>query len=83
MLLLLVLSRLEEKVNNLESENQVLRQQAVSMAPSKFLSGRSRSILQVVPQKFEKRPKFLASLSHELKHFLLYMIGREVVKVAI
>ncbi|KAJ0014889.1 hypothetical protein Pint_20440 [Pistacia integerrima] len=40
------LSRLEEKLTNLESENQVLRQQAVSMAPNKFLSGRSRSILQ-------------------------------------
>ncbi|XP_030472194.2 myosin-11 [Syzygium oleosum] len=40
------LTRLEEKINNLESENQVFRQQAVSMAPNKFLSGRSRSILQ-------------------------------------
>ncbi|KAA8534623.1 hypothetical protein F0562_032118 [Nyssa sinensis] len=40
------LSRLEEKLTNLESENKVLRQQAVSMAPNKFLSGRSRSILQ-------------------------------------
>ncbi|KAK6156220.1 hypothetical protein DH2020_010468 [Rehmannia glutinosa] len=40
------LHRLEEKLNNLESENKVLRQQAVSMAPNKFLSGRSRSIIQ-------------------------------------
>ncbi|KAL3520939.1 hypothetical protein ACH5RR_019088 [Cinchona calisaya] len=40
------LHRLEEKLNNLESENKVLRQQAVSVAPNKFLSGRSRSILQ-------------------------------------
>ncbi|KAK3418320.1 myosin-9 [Eucalyptus grandis] len=40
------LTRLEEKINNLESENQVFRQQAVSMAPNKFLSGRSRSIIQ-------------------------------------
>ncbi|KAL0908457.1 hypothetical protein M5K25_022953 [Dendrobium thyrsiflorum] len=39
------LNRLDEKLSNLESENQVLRQQAVSMAPNKFLSGRSRSIL--------------------------------------
>ncbi|MCH90587.1 myosin-H heavy chain-like, partial [Trifolium medium] len=39
---------LEEKISNLESENQVLRQQAVSMAPNKFLSGRSRSIIQRV-----------------------------------
>ncbi|KAE9616100.1 putative myosin ATPase [Lupinus albus] len=42
------LTRLEEKITNLESENQVLRQQAVSMAPTKFLSGRSRSIMQRV-----------------------------------
>ncbi|KAL9235143.1 hypothetical protein vseg_009931 [Gypsophila vaccaria] len=40
------LHRLEEKLTDLESENQVLRQQAVSVAPNKFLSGRSRSILQ-------------------------------------
>ncbi|AEE28340.1 Myosin family protein with Dil domain-containing protein [Arabidopsis thaliana] len=40
------LTRMEEKCSNLESENKVLRQQAVSMAPNKFLSGRSRSILQ-------------------------------------
>lgn len=39
--------RLEEKLANIESENKVLRQQAVSIAPNKFLSGRSRSILQV------------------------------------
>ncbi|XAR53570.1 Myosin ATPase [Bertholletia excelsa] len=39
-------TRLEEKLTNIESENKVLRQQAVSMAPNKFLSGRSRSILQ-------------------------------------
>ncbi|KAF5740507.1 putative myosin XI [Tripterygium wilfordii] len=42
------LQRQEEKLTNLESENQVLRQQAVSMAPNKFLSGRSRSIMQRV-----------------------------------
>ncbi|KAJ4792621.1 hypothetical protein LUZ62_043867 [Rhynchospora pubera] len=37
--------RLEEKISNVESENKVLRQQAVSMAPTKFLSGRSKSIM--------------------------------------
>jgi len=42
------LIRLEEKIANSESENQVLRQQAVSMAPNKFLSGRSRSVVQVL-----------------------------------
>ncbi|KAE8711631.1 Myosin-11 [Hibiscus syriacus] len=36
---------LEEKLANIESENKVLRQQAVSVAPNKFLSARSRSIL--------------------------------------
>ncbi|CAJ1961121.1 unnamed protein product [Sphenostylis stenocarpa] len=40
------LTRLEEKITNSESENQVLRQQAVSMAPNKFLSGRTRSVIQ-------------------------------------
>ncbi|PWA43478.1 IQ motif, EF-hand binding site [Artemisia annua] len=40
------MSRLEEKLNNLELENKVFRHQAVSMAPNKFLSGRSRSIMQ-------------------------------------
>ncbi|KAL1546121.1 myosin-11-like isoform X1 [Salvia divinorum] len=40
------LKGVEEKLNNVESENKVLRQQAVSMAPNKFLSGRSRSIMQ-------------------------------------
>uniref|UniRef100_A0A2N9G9D4 Myosin motor domain-containing protein n=1 Tax=Fagus sylvatica TaxID=28930 RepID=A0A2N9G9D4_FAGSY len=44
------ITRLEEKLSNLESENQVLRQQAVSMAPNKFLSGRSRSIMQRGPE---------------------------------
>ncbi|XP_043692189.1 myosin-11-like isoform X1 [Telopea speciosissima] len=39
------LSRLEEKLTNLASENQVLRQQSLTMAPNnKFLSGRTKSI---------------------------------------
>ncbi|XP_047960777.1 myosin-11-like [Salvia hispanica] len=40
------LKGVEEKLNNVESENKVLRQQAVTMAPNKFLSGRTRSIMQ-------------------------------------
>ncbi|XP_073114832.1 myosin-9 isoform X4 [Elaeis guineensis] len=40
------LNRLEEKMSNVESENKVLRQQAVSMASNKFLSGRSKSTVQ-------------------------------------
>ncbi|XP_078440971.1 myosin-9-like [Wolffia australiana] len=39
-------TRLQEKLTNLESENKVFRQQALSLAPNKFLSGRSRSTLQ-------------------------------------
>ncbi|XP_061944775.1 myosin-9 isoform X3 [Populus nigra] len=46
------LQRLEEKLTNLESENKVLRQQALSMAPNKFLSGRSRSVMQVLAYSF-------------------------------
>ncbi|CAA3001361.1 Myosin-11 [Olea europaea subsp. europaea] len=37
---------LEEKLNNWELENKILRQQVVSMAPNKFISGSSRSIIQ-------------------------------------
>ncbi|KAM7501437.1 hypothetical protein LguiB_000341 [Lonicera macranthoides] len=41
------LHRYEEKLTNLEAENKVLRQQAVSMAQNnKFVSGRSRSTIQ-------------------------------------
>ncbi|XP_042054026.1 myosin-11-like [Salvia splendens] len=40
------LKGVEEKLTNVESENKVLRQQAVSMAPNKFISGRTRSIMQ-------------------------------------
>ncbi|KAK7362313.1 hypothetical protein VNO77_04423 [Canavalia gladiata] len=40
------LTRLEEKITNLELGNQVLRQQAVSMTPIKLLLGRSRSVIQ-------------------------------------
>ncbi|GMP99524.1 hypothetical protein CsSME_00046959 [Camellia sinensis var. sinensis] len=41
------LVRLEEKVTNIESENKVLRQQALTVAQNnKLLSGRSRSIVQ-------------------------------------
>ncbi|KAF5936706.1 hypothetical protein HYC85_024212 [Camellia sinensis] len=42
-----LLNRLEEKVTNIESENKVLRQQALTVAQNnKLLSGRSRSIVQ-------------------------------------
>lgn len=41
------LIRFEEKLANLESENKVLRKQAVSMPPNKLLPGRSKSTLQV------------------------------------
>ncbi|CAA2960243.1 myosin-9-like isoform X1 [Olea europaea subsp. europaea] len=42
--------RLEEKLTNLESENKVLRQQALAIAQNnKLLSSISRSILQDLP----------------------------------
>ncbi|XP_031398914.1 myosin-11 isoform X1 [Punica granatum] len=64
---------LEEKITNLESENQVLRQQAVSMAPNKFLSGRSRSILQRGSESghlsHDSRASLLQDLhSHSINH---------------
>ncbi|KAL7189879.1 hypothetical protein ACSBR1_039503 [Camellia fascicularis] len=59
--------RLEEKLTNIESENKVLRQQAVSMAPNKILSGRSRSILQVQ--------------EHNHPHILLLQIGNTFCKL--
>ncbi|KAK9100805.1 hypothetical protein Scep_024235 [Stephania cephalantha] len=41
------LHRLEEKLTNIEAENKVLRQQALSMTPNnRFISGRSKSIIQ-------------------------------------
>lgn len=47
----LLTNRLEEKLTNLESENKVLRQQALTMAQNnKLLSGRSRSSIQVILQ---------------------------------
>ncbi|CAK8544805.1 unnamed protein product [Lathyrus sativus] len=65
------LTRLEEKISNLESENQVLRQQAVSMAPNKFLSGRSRSIIQRVDSGHigaEAKPPHLDIHSSSMNH---------------
>ncbi|XP_058738676.1 myosin-11-like [Vicia villosa] len=65
------LTRLEEKISNLESENQVLRQQAVSMAPNKFLSGRSRSIIQRVDSGHigaEAKPPHMDMHSSSMNH---------------
>lgn len=46
-------NRLEEKLTNIESENKVLRQQALTMAQNnKLLSGRSRSSIQVILKTF-------------------------------
>ncbi|WOL07799.1 Myosin-11 [Canna indica] len=38
--------RLEEKLTNLELENKVLRQRAISMTPNKILSVHTKSMLQ-------------------------------------
>lgn len=49
----LLTNRLEEKLTNIESENKVLRQQALTMAQNnKLLSGRSRSSIQVILKTF-------------------------------
>lgn len=49
-------ARLEEKLANVESENKVLRQQALAMAQNnKLISRSSRSIMQVIQnQQFEQ-----------------------------
>ncbi|KAI5059574.1 hypothetical protein GOP47_0025893 [Adiantum capillus-veneris] len=45
------MQRLEEKLSNLESENQVLRQQALNISPAKGLSNRFKStVLQRSPE---------------------------------
>ncbi|KAK4759356.1 hypothetical protein SAY87_022487 [Trapa incisa] len=68
--IVLQIIRLEEKITNMESENQVLRQQAVSMAPNKFLSGRSRSILQVPQKKHYTKTNIINGLFiiHSINH---------------
>ncbi|GAB4855374.1 hypothetical protein Ancab_023997 [Ancistrocladus abbreviatus] len=62
------MQRLEEKCSNLESENQVFRQQAVSMAPNKFLSGRSKSILQRGSESGHFEKAALDLHSHSINH---------------
>ncbi|PWA76658.1 Dil domain-containing protein [Artemisia annua] len=49
------LMRLEEKLSNIESENQVLSQQAMTVSPNgKSLSARPRTmIIQRTPKKWE------------------------------
>jgi len=64
------LIRLEEKLSNLESENQVLRQQAVSMAPNKFLSGRSRSTIQVNSEIINIEGWLIFDIPNSLEIFL-------------
>ncbi|XP_021762080.1 myosin-9-like [Chenopodium quinoa] len=69
---------------NLESENQVLRQQAVSMASNKFVSSRQRSMLQDLysPSKNhrkgeveEKPQKFLNEKQQENQELLIRCIA--------
>ncbi|CAH2038541.1 unnamed protein product [Thlaspi arvense] len=69
------LTRMEEKCNNLESENKVLRQQAVSMAPNKFLSGRSRSILQRGSESGHLAVDTRASLTQDNNNTLAYWLS--------
>lgn len=45
--------RLEEKLSNSESENQVLRQQALTMSPTgKALSGRPKTVIIQVSMEY-------------------------------
>ncbi|XP_012831451.1 PREDICTED: myosin-11-like [Erythranthe guttata] len=64
------LSRLEEKLTNAESENKVLRQQALAMAQNnKLLSRSSRSIMQV---NLNKKKIFINILADILYSALIY-----------
>ncbi|KAG5391083.1 hypothetical protein IGI04_032624 [Brassica rapa subsp. trilocularis] len=69
------LTRMEEKCTNLESENKVLRQQAVSMAPNKFLSGRSRSILQRGSESGHLAVDARSSLTQDNNNTLAYWLS--------
>lgn len=74
--------RLEEKITNLELEDQVLQQEALSMAPNKFLSIRSRSILQVLAANImhfsQYKVMFLTSEDSEMIPFvILYIAERQ------
>ncbi|KAH0921053.1 hypothetical protein HID58_021071 [Brassica napus] len=69
------LTRMEEKCTNLESENKVLRQQAVSMAPNKFLSGRSRSILQRGSESGHLAVDTRSNLSQDNNNTLAYWLS--------
>ncbi|KAE8725823.1 Myosin-9 [Hibiscus syriacus] len=79
---------LEEKLANIESENRVLRQQAVSMTPNKFLSGRSRSVLQDLhsgsinqrePSEVEEKPqKYLNEKQQENQELLIRCIAQHL-----
>lgn len=65
-------NRLEEKLTNIESENKVLRQQALTMAQNnKLLSGRSRSSIQVI-----LKPLLILDVKSMTNFSLFYDIGR-------
>ncbi|KAE8734661.1 Myosin-9 [Hibiscus syriacus] len=78
----------KEKLANIESENRVLRQQAVSLTPNKFLSGRSRSILQDLhsgsinqrePSEVEEKPqKSLNEKQQENQELLIRCIAQHL-----
>ncbi|CAI0449005.1 unnamed protein product [Linum tenue] len=69
---------LEEKLTNLESENQVLRQQAVSMAPNKFLSGRSSPSINQRDEVDDKPQKSLNEKQQENQELLIRCIAQHL-----
>ncbi|KAK4754045.1 hypothetical protein SAY87_002149 [Trapa incisa] len=55
-----VVQRLEEKLSNMESENQVLRQQALAMTPAKALTMKPKTtIIQRTPEKIPENGDIL------------------------
>ncbi|KAM7250190.1 hypothetical protein ACFE04_022073 [Oxalis oulophora] len=66
---------LEDKITNMESENQVLRQQAVSITPNKFLSGRSRSVIQRAVEAGHIPPERASTMTQDNNNVLAYWLS--------
>ncbi|KAM7252457.1 hypothetical protein ACFE04_024340 [Oxalis oulophora] len=59
----------------MESENQVLRQQAVSITPNKFLSGRSRSVIQRAVEAGHIPPERASTMTQDNNNVLAYWLS--------
>jgi hypothetical protein len=60
---LVVVHRMEEKLGNMESENQVLRQQTLVLSPTKGLSNRFKSTVFQVSLLYFLHSLFLCNCS--------------------